>query len=1082
MAGETEVLDLTVNTKKALAEMERWQRETVDALQKIMKVTSELGFDTQKVAKKAIDAQTDWADSARDLFKVYRQEGKEIDDIKRQVTELASKFDDASETEQKAIAKQVKEYQKLGKVKVEALKERGELGKGLRDTSAAAADAFKESLRSVFGRDLKGLVESGSKAAAKSFKILPAAWKVFKGGAKGGAAGGAKGAAASAGGAGNALKGVGDLVKAIKPMISMATAVGAIAGSVVMLIKLFLDLDSAAKEFNKSLLQSAGTSGFLAQRGGDVDAAYQDVETTLRGVRDAANSSENMQWGITPADHQNLMNNLNQEGITLNSIGKQGGDSAEGVQKLATSLVHTGVAYSRAFGVPLQEIGQLQAEMAHEMGISLNNTSHEFERIAQTADEAGIGAVKFFGMIRGVSQDLSLWGLRMEDATTILGKLMKNMTPREAQKFFQTLTQGFKGMGRMDLVRKAFMGDLKKTRVTMESEIQRMSRNTAEELGAGLGYNEDQIRDLQQKITAGGASAITDLLPKVSEEVRSSVSSAVSHLETQQRRLSRGTVMGLAEAMADAGPAAAAEIRRQTMLSRTGFKSLKEAEGAKGGDAVAFIAEALGESVEAVRELGMFEEHVQTQQQKLISELADPKTMEATQKKLSKAGIKGSKEAIENASWSAIWETMSKDQQKLIKGEKETIDYAKRTADFQTSFIQKFEALMGFVMNQIYNIMIDVWDAITSLTNWGGGIEKTLKRAVMASKSQETAKIYEETKGDPGKFKDALRDQTDYAANLGNALKGENSAEIEDMITKSLSLLSTKEAASAAGITNVGGKTNIDEIIDNLQGEERSKFFEKAGTWFVDAAKMVELQSKFESVAKTAGDTAKGATEGATRTGVTTVERAGAPAATRTGVTTVERAAPVAPAVSEATGEALGLSSEQTSSLQSIDNQLDRLKMDTGFLSGPYANTLENSMLAALRTALFEYYLYKDMNQADVLGTMVSGGFTGRSFSQAVGAQAQTGQINLNDLPVAGANATGGVVSNVSGGLALVRAAAGEGLASVGRGETIAPRGGGSTGGISIQVNGVGGQDLARIIETKVIDGIHEYKRRERFT
>jgi hypothetical protein len=1065
--------------------MKRWQRETVDALQKIMKVTSELGFDTKKAAKKAIDAQTDWADSARDLFKVYRQEGKEIDEIKKQVTELASKFDDASETEQNAIAKQVKEYQKLGKAKVDALKERGELGKGLRDTSAAAADAFKESLRSVFGRDLKGLVESGSKAAAKSFKVLPAAWKVFKGGAKGGAAG-AKGGAAAAGGAGNALKGVADLVKAIKPMISMATAVGAIAGSVVMLIKLFLDLDSAAKEFNKSLLQSAGTSGFLAQRGGDVDAAYQDLETTLQGVRDAANSLENVQWGITPADHQNLMNNLNQEGITLNSIGKQAGDSAGDVQKFATSLVHTGVAYSRAFGVPLQEIGQLQAEMAHEMGISLTNTSHEFERITQTANEAGIGAGKFFGMIRAVSQDLSLWGLRMEDATTILGKLMKNMTPREAQKFFQTLSQGFKGMSRQDLLRKAYMGGLDKSRKRVEVDMQRSTRKIIEQLGDGLRsvgkFDDAKIKTLQSDIATKGAQAIEPFLKDLPEEVRSSVASAMMELQIQQSKMSKGTEIGLASSMAGLSPMAALEATTDAVMfmSKGAYKSLLEAQGS---EALELAAASQGIEIEQMNAMVKTEATVNAHRKILQEQLANAETAEDTAKKLAKAGIKAEKDAIAKASPSAIFDTMSIGQQKLIKGEKEQIDYAKSTADFQTSFIDKFSTLMGFVMNQIYNIMIDVWDAITSLTNWGGGIEKTLKKAVMASKSQETAKIYEETKGDPGKFKDALRDQTDYVANLSNALKGENSAEIEDMITKSLSLLSTKEAATAAGITNVGSKTNISDIVDNLQGDERSKFFEKAGTWFVDAAKMVELQSKFESVAGTAGDVAKGAVEGTARTGVTTVERATAPVATRTGVTTVERAAPVAAATSETTGEALVLASDQTTSLQSIDNQLDRLKMDTGFLSGPYANTLEGSMLAALRTALFEYYLYKDLGQGEVLGAMASGGFTGRSFSQAVGAQAQTGQINLSDLPVAGkkGNATGGVVSGVSGGLALVRAAAGEGLASVGRGETISPRGGGSAGGISIQVNGVGGQDLARIIETKVIDGIHEYKRRERF-
>jgi hypothetical protein len=88
--------------------------------------------------------------------------------------------------------------------------------------------------------------------------------------------------------------------------------------------------------------------------------------------------------------------------------------------------------------------------------------------------------------------------------------------------------------------------------------------------------------------------------------------------------------------------------------------------------------------------------------------------------------------------------------------------------------------------------------------------------------------------------------------------------------------------------------------------------------------------------------------------------------------------------------------------------------------------------------------------------------------------------MELAKTQVAG-NAAGGLVTGISGGMAQVSPAAGEGLASVGRGERILPAGGGSAS-IAIHVNGIGGQDLANFLKEKVNQGIHEYKRREKFT
>jgi hypothetical protein len=88
----------------------------------------------------------------------------------------------------------------------------------------------------------------------------------------------------------------------------------------------------------------------------------------------------------------------------------------------------------------------------------------------------------------------------------------------------------------------------------------------------------------------------------------------------------------------------------------------------------------------------------------------------------------------------------------------------------------------------------------------------------------------------------------------------------------------------------------------------------------------------------------------------------------------------------------------------------------------------------------------------------------------------------MNAIALKG-HATGGMVTGIHNGMAQVTAAAGEGLASIGKGERIIPRGGGGGGGTPVNLNFEGMQtsDFANFIKGRVNDAIYEYKRRERF-
>src|SRR5690606_37909444 len=187
--------------------------------------------------------------------------------------------------------------------------------------------------------------------------------------------------------------------------------------------------------------------------------------------------------------------------------------------------------------------------------------------------------------------------------------------------------------------------------------------------------------------------------------------------------------------------------------------------------------------------------------------------------------------------------------------------------------------------------------------------------------------------------------------------------------------------------------------------------------------------------------------------------------------------------LTESSNETLSTIATGTNDIQKTMSQRG-VKLDRGQLKGDVANEMETAMLAALRQALYEYYLYSGIQDRSKVaqafgkaggakaGAAAMGGIMGRDPVSAEGALAEI---------QASANSGGGLVPGINGGLAQVAAAAGEGVASVGRGERIVPAGGGGGNTFPISVNGIGGRDLANLIETKVVEGIREFKRREKF-
>jgi hypothetical protein len=165
------------------------------------------------------------------------------------------------------------------------------------------------------------------------------------------------------------------------------------------------------------------------------------------------------------------------------------------------------------------------------------------------------------------------------------------------------------------------------------------------------------------------------------------------------------------------------------------------------------------------------------------------------------------------------------------------------------------------------------------------------------------------------------------------------------------------------------------------------------------------------------------------------------------------------------------------------------------FLRAGYAKVTEEAVekgaLTAVRQALYEYFLYSDLDKESVIKTMTEGKMGIKDFTESLVENASKG-IKPEDVfktlgggedaPKPEGKQHGGVVSGIgSDGLALFRRPSGEGVTGIRPGERIVPAYAGSGGG------GGGGEirislaaDAQKLIQVEVQRGILEHDRRRR--
>jgi len=1007
---------IELDIRQALQSTKKFQQAMTKAMGQIGKVTESFGKANVKAAKDSIKGIKDQADEFKEL------EGSIEDAMKAGKKPGKKGF---FHVDSKVMAKEA------GKgLETAAAGFKGMVQKDLKGIIQNSAKALKGSLGAVVKGSAAGFTKAGAKMGAMGGGL----------GARGKTRGGVTGGAMRAGGGamkvgGGAMKGMGKVMGAfakIGPLLAMA------ATAIVKIVELFIDAEAQAKRFQSELLQSASTIEFMGQNAWDTDKSFSHLEDTVHQVRTAAyDLKENWGLGLKAADHIAMLNTLQQSAVSLGRVSQEASRAGKTVQALATELTHTGVVFSKGFGVPLQEIGQLQGEMMTDLGMSTEEVKMSFTRMARSANESGIAANKFFSIIRGASQDMSLYNMRMGDAVKTLKMLGKVMSHKTAQKFFSTAMQGLKDMGRTQLLQLTKLAGAEKSKEIVQRDI----ANNYADLARKLKMDAGRVAEI---ITNEGVEGLALQINSLPDEMQGSVRELAIETEIQATRASKGEY-GIATAAGGLGVGGSLEMMEAALTHFGGTGDLRKDVGEIG---IGAMAENLGKSREEVNNMIKFRMAIDMER-KVMKDLLEKNakgvklTEEETErlKEIQAAGLL-SAEDVDKAGYQQIYNGMSISDKQAHKDADKLKNYAKKQTELTKSLMDRLDQIIEFLMNQLYEVLMDFWKMFATSKIFGsteskrkyekaeaakgvkGGAKAELSRVASADNmagalaASTPVKALNKALDDLGKLgstesvnarasqisilKEAVKDPEIMKADP-TAKKRLKNLEMEEEQFRSLKKLRDAQLASLSGhavarLTKMaegeskelqektswkhGAYTHEGTKGDHLErllvgGMDVSKAQQQVG---ISDEAMSDILRKLPWLAADE-NSAEGGAAAITRMGgiAQDLEKMGYPVA--------------------ATEETAESTAKGAKASEHLDQQATRegtlwVKFPNNWLTGAYQNAVEDAVLSAVRQGLMEYYIYSEtMGPGELVDKMSKEGWTPQTMAKEVQRMAKRGEV-----------------------------------------------------------------------------------------
>ena len=246
---------------------------------------------------------------------------------------------------------------------------------------------------------------------------------------------------------GKALGGIGNFLAKIGPGL---VAFAAIAMGLAAVVKILIDADTQAKEFNKTLLDAGVAGASLGDAYGGVGEALDKVTGAFAGL---GNNAFNQMWGTSAKDHLEIIGAYEGAGATMDEF-KRGITGVADEQERYRKATEAALGYSKLLGISGKEMAETFSTYMEELGLSLSGVEKRFSAIVGVARESGFGVKRFFSMISQATSGMSLYNVRLEEAAGLLTSLGKTLGEKFGEDFFKNLTEGLRGESYTDSIKR----------------------------------------------------------------------------------------------------------------------------------------------------------------------------------------------------------------------------------------------------------------------------------------------------------------------------------------------------------------------------------------------------------------------------------------------------------------------------------------------------------------------------------------------------------------------------------------------------------------------------------------------------
>lgn len=425
--GAQRVMRAAMKTQEA-------QRESIENLRKAKEALAKA---TQEQNKAAEDA----------AFKDLQKISSELTKLATQSKQLQKNAGEFSSSMEYAMTK----YDRILQTREENIKEMGKAGALIQekfgDRFEGAVGAFTDGVGDLdnFGKTFtSGLQTLGKFLQARQGKAADLA---------------------------NQGKGGLGMARMLGTMSKVAMATAAIAGSIMVLIKLFNFLEGQVKELNKNILQGHTGIELMHMSGKGMAESLEIARRELGGMKGGQLAND---MGIARDEVMGLVNNLADMNMNLGYFGGNFDSLKSSMKQLK--------GFGEGLGIGFEGAAEYMEKFAVEMGVAAGDASiiakmeSEFAAIRDMALQSSYSTKNFFNQVKELTDSLQSMNNRSAEAGNLFLRFAKIVGPKGVGQMLQGLAAGFRGDSWLDLIKRQMLTKGKDIGDALEVEANRTAK------------------------------------------------------------------------------------------------------------------------------------------------------------------------------------------------------------------------------------------------------------------------------------------------------------------------------------------------------------------------------------------------------------------------------------------------------------------------------------------------------------------------------------------------------------------------------------------------------------------------------